>query len=274
MKKKIKSSSKGRFGKRLLAVAAIGLILMGLYWGFQRLNDLWTAPCYITNAAEQIVLEGTEYVPGDSILSICGLTNGVNLAECARQFEDMRKRVLERIPNLRDITLTRHYPNHLLIKVSERKPVARLKTRTKPRRIGYVVDEDGVVFLRIPNTQMLPEIWEATPTPKGKTLEGRSAAALDLVMACRDRELEKLGLSAVDATSPDYLLISFGESRTDRAKVDWEGRGQPTEKARKALRQTLKYLKQAVDTRLGERAVMWNATIPNRIFADTKEPIQ
>lgn len=274
MKKKIKSSSKGRLGRRLLALLACALILMGIYWGVQRLRTLWVAPCYITNAAEQIILEGAEYVPADTVLSLCGLTNGVNLAECARHFDEMRERVLSRIPNLESISFTRRFPNDLLVRVVERKPVARMRVRSSSKRIGYVVDKEGIVFLRIPGTQMLPEIWEATATPKGKSLEGRARAALDLVLACQSSELEKLNLHAVDSTSPDYLLISFGAARTDRAKVDWEGRGEATGKAHAALVRTLTQLKQAVETRLGERAVMWNATIPNRIFADTKEPIQ
>lgn len=275
MKKRNKSSANSsRLGLRFAALLAIGLLLAGLYWCLSRLHDLWIESAQITNVAEQITLTGNDYVPSDAILSTCGLTNGANLARLSGDFEEIRTRVLTRLPNLRDISFVRHLPNRLDVKVTVREPIARMRARSAPKRTGRVVDEDGVVFLRIPRTQLLPEIIEETPTLKGNALEGRTRAALDLVLACREPELEKLSLRAVDATSPDYLLITFGTTHYDRAKVDWEGRGEATEKARKTLQKTLLHLKQAVDTRLGDRAVMWNATIPNRIFADTKEPIQ
>ncbi|HBO99122.1 MAG TPA: hypothetical protein DD637_04725 [Verrucomicrobia bacterium] len=275
MRKSSKASKpSSRIGLRLAALLGIAGFLGGAVWGVVRLRDLWLAPCRVTDSAEQIVLEGNEYVPADAILGACGLTNGVNLARLAPDFAKIRLRLLARIPNLRDVSFTHRHPNRLEVRVAEREPVARMNLRGGPRRTGRVVDAEGVVFLRTPGTQLLPEIWEPSATPKGKQLDGRSRAALDVVNACRDPELEKLNLRAVDAAPFDYLVISFGSARCDRAKVDWEGRGQATEKARKALRKTLLQLKQAYDTHLGERAVMWNATVPDRVFANTMEPIQ
>lgn len=275
MRKTGKSSPAAkRVRRRLFALLGLLILLGGLAWGVVRLHALWIAPCTLTDVAEQISLEGNEYVPSDTILSACGLANGVNLAEYARRFEQVRARVLARIPNLRTLDFTRYFPNQLDIRVSERTPLARLGQRGGTKRTGRVVDEEGVVFLRTSGTQLLPAILEPTPTPKGKILDERARAALDLVVACRDPELEKLNLQAVDATPKDYLLITFGTHRYNRAKIDWEGCGQPTEKARKALRTALLQLKQAVDTHLGERVLMWNATIPNRVFADTQEPIR
>lgn len=275
MRKRTRTSdNSSRIGLRLAALLALGLLIAGLYWCFTHLQSLWIESAQLTNVAEQVTLTGNDYVPSDAILNTCGLTNGANLARLSGDFEAIRARVLKRLPNLRNISFVRHLPSRLEVKVTIREPIARLRARTGSKRTGRVVDEEGVVFLRIPHTQLLPEIIEEVPTAKGSALEGRARTALDLVLACHEGELEKLNLRAVDATSPDYLLITFGTAHYDRAKVDWEGRGEATEKARKALNKTLLHLKHAVDTKLGDRAVMWNATIPNRIFADTKEPIQ
>ncbi len=276
MRKKAKSSTNSsRIALRLTALLAIVILLAGLYWCIARLREVWIESARITNASEQILLTGNEDIPSDAILYTCGLTNGANLAQLAGDFENIRTRLLKRLPNIRDISFIRHLPNRLEVNVAIREPVARIKARTGAKRAtGRVVDKEGVVFLRVPRTQLLPEIIEETATAKGQALEGRARAALDLVLACREGELEKLNLRAVDATSPDHLLITFGTSHYDRAKIDWEGCGEATEKARKALNKTLLHLKQAVDSKLGDRAVMWNATIPNRVFADTKEPIQ
>ena len=57
-----------------------------------------------------------------------GLTNGANLATIP--FADLRKKLLDRIPNIADLKIERRLPNRVTITVVEREPAVRIATLT------------------------------------------------------------------------------------------------------------------------------------------------
>ena len=142
---------------------------------------------------------------------------------------------------------------------------------------GKVVDVDGVVFLCSRGTRLLPVLREASEpgTSIGHRLDGRARAALRFVAACQDPAFQELGILEADVAYPDWLFatINTGTSYT-QLKLAWDGMDEPeTPESHASLLRQLTHLRDAIRTRIGDGAVIWNATdfsYPGRIYADTK----
>ena len=95
--------------------------------------------------------------------------------------------------------------------------------------------------------------------------------ALRLVEACREPELLELGLLEVDTSKHDFLVATLGNY--SKVKILWEEMDESTPVARQDLVVRLTLLRDTIRSRIAPNAVIWNATIPNRIFADTQETL-
>ena len=102
-------------------------------------------------------------------------------------------------------------------------------------------------------------------------LTGRALAALQLVTLCREPDFSGLGILDVDISKQDYLLAVLGNYQ--RAKIAWDGMDEPNSTNRRKLVETMSDLRDAVNSAIAARAIIWNATQPGRPTADTKEPI-
>ena len=106
-------------------------------------------------------------------------------------------------------------------------------------------------------------------------LDGRARAALRFVAACQDPAFQELGILEADVAYPDWLFatINTGTSYT-QLKLAWDGMDEPeTPESHASLIRQLTHLRDAIRTRIGDGAVIWNATdfsYPGRIYADTK----
>ena len=266
---KIAHRSRGSLWVTLGLVAAT-VILVGLAIGYEKLRSLYLEQCVITDKAEQVSVVSGKMVKPDYLAELFGLSNGANVA-CI-DFVARRDDILRRIPTLRSLTVTCRPPNHVYIRPEERTPVARLNICGHRTVSGRVTDAEGMVFSRIPGTRLLPTIREtrAPGTAPGQYLKGRMRAALELVMACRDSAFSDLGILEVDTSKTDFLVATLGDY--SRVKICWEDMDEATPAARAALEARLDMLLKVIRSRCeGLKAVIWNATLPDYIFADTQE---
>ena len=222
----------------------------------------------LKDMSSQVSITSGKMVKPDVIAENLGLREGVNLALV--DFERRRADLLARIPTLRSVSITRHLPDRVTIVAEERVPVAKMGVRGKRAPTGRVVDSEGMVFPCMRGVQLLPTIVEPSPgTPVGQRLKSRALAALRLLEACGEPEFSELGVLDVDVTRPDYLLATLGENYA-RAKIAWEGMDDPPACGSADMRERLTNLRTAMRTGAAGSARLWNATMPERIFADTE----
>ena len=266
---KIESSNKGHRILAIMGVVAMLVILAGVVVAYGSLRDLWLEQCVIRDVSSQVSITDGRMVRADVVAEQFGLKNGANLALI--DFDEKRRKVLKKIPNIRAITVERHLPDRVDITVEERVPVVRLNIRGRKGDSGRVADTEGVVFNSSSGTQTLPTIREAAApgTQKGQVLAGRVLAALKLVETCREK-FSSLAVIEADASRPDYIMIVLGTDYS-RAKVAWDGMDDPTPATMPALERQLKCLSDAIASRVDGSIRVWDATIPNRAFGDTQK---
>lgn len=267
---------KKRNGKKALftatAVAAV-LAVTGVLAGFEKLRQIYLEQCVITDMDSQVSITSGKMVKADVLAMAFGLKNGANTAHI--DFDAKRKEILEKIHNLKEISVTRILPNRVSIRTEEREPVARMEIRGRRSSTGKVIDSEGVVFMCSRGTRMLPAIREASypGTPAGRQPPARCLAALKLIKTCRDSEFQEFAILEIDTSSPDYLLVTIGNTYS-AVKIAWEKMDEPSSPAsRKSLNRQLTMLLKAMRSGIGEGAVIWNATdlsTPGRIYADMK----
>jgi cell division septal protein FtsQ len=195
----------------------------------------------------------------DLVCEVLGLRDGVNLFSIP--IDRKRRELLEQAPNIRDITIVRRMPDKLNITIVEREPIARIGSN------GRVVDEEGVVFVRYAGTGGLPLIkgsGEFAQVKPGERLRGNEMAAVRLIGNTLRPECT-LRLLAVDASKADYLLLTFSDYR--QAKFAWGGMSDEQMKTQTLMQNHLDNLAKAMDSEIGRPRMMWNATLPGRIFA-------
>lgn len=251
-------------GLTVLAALAIGLCI-----GYGKLREIYLEQCVITDMAEQVSIVSGKMVKADVIAENLGLKVGANTALI--DFDAKRKSILQRIHTLRELTIRRKLPNRVFVTAEERSPIAKMGLHGRRQTTGRVVDSEGVVFICQRGTQLLPTIYEpkSPGTQPGQRLKDRAKAALQLIDICRETEFAELNVLDVDISKPDYLTMTLGNYSI--VKIAWEGMDNPVAASDNDLRQRLKYLTQAIRTQLGTGSKVWNATMPNAIFADTQE---
>lgn len=261
-----------------LGTAAATLLCAGLAFGYVKLRGIWIGQCRITDVSRQVSVEGNQYISRGTVLDLMGLKNGENLATI--DFGEKRREALKRAPIMKSVTIQRRLPDRLEISIEERTPVARMNVRGNKTVTGRVVDSEGVVFVRQPNTSALPFIYEerSKATAGGKTLGAMSMAALRLIQVSARQKYSSLGIISVDATKPDFLVAVLSDY--SRAKFAWEGMSDGGDSGAAALEKQYDRLFKAVKSGIarhssgGASPIVWNATRPDCIYADTKEPIQ
>ena len=250
------------------AVVAVVLVLVGGALGFGKLRDIYLEQCVVTDMSEQVSITSGKMVKADVIAENLGLRKGVNLALI--DFAEKRRELLSRIPTLRTVSITRRLPNRVEITAEEREPLAKMALRGRRGVTGRVVDVEGMVFPCLRGTQLLPAIVEPPPgTAIGHMLKGRALAALRLLEACRDPKFADLSVLDVDISKPDYLLVTLGGTYA-RAKIAWDGMDEPEGHSRGDLESRLSMLRTAIRSGAADGAKIWNATMPDRIFADSE----
>ena len=265
--------NKIEYGKRtrmVVIASTVALVLFGVgtVVGYGKLRDLYLEQCVITDLPAQVTIVSGKMVHPNNIAEELGLKAGANLATI--DFRRRREELLAHIPNLKSIRISRKLPDRVTVVAEERTPVARLNLRGNAQVSGKVVDTEGMVFVWQRGTQTLPTIREAQApgTPKGHRIQGRTLAALRLIEACREPEFLDLGLLEVDASKHDFLLATLGNY--SKVKIAWEEMDEGTPASRNDLIARLTNLMKAIRSQIAPDTVIWNATMPDQIFADTQ----
>ena len=261
----------GRGPRGPLVVAAIVLVAVlvaAALVGFGKLRDIYLEQCVITDMASHVSITSGKMVKADVLAENLGLRVGANLALI--DFERKREEALRRIPTLRSISISRRLPDKVVVAAEERTPIAKMGLKGKRGLTGRVVDVDGVVFPCMRGTLLLPTIIEpqAPGTAIGHELSGRARAALRLLVMCREPKFMELGVQDVDISRPDYLLATIS-SNYAKVKIAWEGMdGDPSPQADSDLEWRLSKLLEVIRSGAAGPVRLWNATMPDRIFAD------
>ena len=258
--------------RRLLLLAALVLVCGGFVcWGFAvgvgALREVWREQFRVQDSAIDVVVtsSGKNVTPA-TIVYYFGLTNGANLATIP--YDELRKSLIARIPNIHDISIERRLPRRVTVDVKEREPAVRIAPPKGASDSGLVADYDGVVF-RTYNSPRLPIIRESSEIrhTAGHRLEGHARAALQhvhLLAEVADGKsdappaLADLRVLELDTSKKDYLLVTLGDYST--AEIAWDHMGEDSEIAHQSLRRQLVHLAQAIATRLTPRATRWIAT--------------
>ena len=254
----------------VIAILAVGVII-GAMAGVNALRGIWQEQCRVTDRELDVVISSGKMVHPDIITLCFGLTNGANLATIP--FPELRKKLLARIPNIRELKIERRLPNRVTIDVVEREPTVRIAPPKGRADTGLVADFDGVVFSFSSDVESLPVIREASnpPTTPGKHLTGMAAAAVRLIRAASEPDLADLSILEVETGHPDYLLATLGDY--SRAKIAWDHMLDDSRLANESLKKQLKRLYQAISSRIISQPTLWIATDfgkPGRIYA--KDP--
>ena len=258
-----------------LIVVAATIILValgtGVVLGYEKLKAIYLEQCVITDMATQVEISAGKMVHPSTIAEELGLRVGANLALI--DFSAKREELLAKVPNLREVRISRRLPDKVVISTDERTPVARMGLKGKNNVTGRVVDTEGMVFVWQRGTQTLPTIREpqASGTPKGQRITRRTLTALRLIEACREPEFLEFGILEVDVSKPDFLLATLGNYST--VKIAWEGMDEQTPASHADLIRKLGLLRKAIRSEAAPDAVIWNATMPDTITGDTQKKL-
>lgn len=264
MIKRVKKDEGRHVGMLVVVLVMTVILLGGVFAGLNSagsvLNQIWQEQCRVTDRDLDVVITSGKMVHPEVINLHFGLTNGANLATIP--FAELRKDLLERVPNVRDIRIERRLPNRVTIEVFEREPIARISSRKDPAISGRVADAEGVVFSYnvSETTSLLPLVRENSnqPTNPGKKLTGITGAALRLVEAASVPEFAELKVREVDTSHEDYLYIKLGN--LDHAEIAWDHMKDDTAISRSSLQKQLKHLTKVIETRLTPQSTVWLAT--------------
>ncbi len=250
-----------------VTMALLPAVAVGALVALDALRAIWREQCIVTDREVDVVITSGRMVHPDVITYHFGLTNGVNLATVP--FEELRNRLLEQVPNIRDIRIERRLPNRVTIDVFEREPIARIAGPDGKKSNGRVADSHGIVFEFMNNTAQLPLVHEPAtpPTKPGKRLTGAAAAALRLIEAANSPDLAELRVLEIETFHPDYLMLTLGDY--SRAKFAWSHMLEDSLVAKESLDRQLRNLANAIASQVMPTK-MWIATdfdTPSHIYA-------
>jgi len=238
-------------------MACVAVLLLGV-WGVWHLFAAYYFKArslfVLRDLRSSVMIVTGRTVTPDWVCEKLGLHEGVNLFSIP--IEEKRRELLEREPNIREISIVRHMPDRLAITIIEREPIARVGS------YGYVVDEEGVVFIRYAGTGGLPLIKgaEFSQIKPGERLHGNELAAVRLIHNTLRPECS-MRLLAVDASKQDYLLLTFSDYR--QARFAWRGMSNDLKETDVLMQRRFDKLTQVMESEIGKPRMMWDATLPD-----------
>jgi cell division protein FtsQ len=167
-------------------------------------------------ALRTVTIEGLVRLTKQQVLARAALPGGRSLLRIDPAAIAAR---LERLPPVADVTVTRHWPHGIVIKVTERRPVAVIATGST----WTLVDIHGVTFATVSAapTGLLP-VRVGAPMSQDGEADARSALAVYRALSTGLRRQ----VVELRATSPASVSFRLRNGR----EVVW---GSPTDNARK-----------------------------------------
>lgn len=194
--------------RRLTVVGVlVGVLVLvgGVVWLFQ--GSPWLA-------ASRVRVEGTQVLTPDAVAQAAAVPLGGPLASV--DTDAAQRRVTEALPAVESARVERAWPDAVLIRVVERRPVVAIP-------LGGVhvwVDAEGVAFHRTPKPP------EGVMVAEGNVSEPAVLEALGKVAASLPGPVREKAVR-IGATSPDSVVITL----SDRRRVVWGSPDQPELKA-------------------------------------------
>lgn len=228
-------------------------------WALLKLHFRMNPEFRLGNIGDNVVIKTGKMVTPKVVIESFGLKEGKSLFDV--DIGKWRRNFLN-TPNVRDIAIERKLPGNLYVEILERVPIARVKPLG-----GWVVDENGVVFIRAAGTGHLPLIQLSDRfkgVKPGARLDGMEMAAIRVIQSAM-RPGFRLRIKELDARGRDYLLLKFSDLR--RAKFAWRGMPGSGRESAERMRLQLDQLEQAMETAIGRTRKVWDATQPNRPVA-------
>lgn len=198
----------------LLSVCVLILISISAYYIGKQILLKSTVFCI-----KEINVINNRFTPVEKICSLSKIERGNNIFSV--DLVEVKKRIQSYFI-IRDVTIKRHLPDQIIIKVYERFPVSSIFVNNTP----FLIDEDGVI---IGNNSSFKAT--ALPTIRGCSLTTISIGqklispvidkAIDLVMFCRESSLrDYIVITSIDISNPrnirlktaDDTLINIGDS--------------------------------------------------------------
>jgi len=253
---------------RVLKTGAFALAAAAVYWGGRELfRQYYFSPhsrFALTDVRRNVEVNAGTLLSPAIIYELLGLADGMN--QFSLDIKNTRQAMVTRAPNIKDLTIVRTLPDKMSIAIIERTPIARVDSEED----GWVVDEEGVPFIRYAGTSHLPIIKGAdlpAQMQTGKRVHGMTMAAVRVVKSMR-RPKVKQQLLEVTVVKEDYLLLTMSDHR--QAKFAWNDMAvekSGIEQKAQELRMQDHYdqLELRMESKVGKICLMWDARVPGRI---------
>jgi cell division protein FtsQ len=190
----------------LIVAAAVCLLGVGA----------WVALESSVFALRTVTIEGLVRLTKQQVLDRAALPGGRSLLRIDPAKVAAR---VEQLPPVADATVVRHWPHGIVIKVTERRPVATVATGSA----WALVDIDGVAFATVHSEPSgLIRVRVGSPMAQDGSADARSALAVYRALSTRLRDQ----VVELRATSPAAVSFQLRNGR----EVVW---GSPTDNARK-----------------------------------------
>ena len=227
---------------RVFAACAAVALLTGSAWAYRHFylyrNDRYTLREVDVFTGQiltrELVIEGLQLEVGKNIFDVCDMA-------------EKRKKVLRSGFVAREVTLTRHLPDKLVVKITEREPVARMAEDHM-----LLVDGEGMVFIGgWPSP--LPRISgvHGQVFGPGTRLLGMGSAAAMFARVLGTANVN-FPVERVDASKEDFLTLTLPGQR--RVLLAWDGIGRVDAESEEQLRERLHEVVAMVDKIPGGRS--------------------
>jgi len=251
-----------------LRVGALALVAGAACWGGRVLfNRYYFSPqsqFALTDVRRNVEVHAGKLLNPSIIYQMLNLRDGANQFQLP--IDKTRQMLLAREPNIKDLTIVRQLPDRMTITIIERTPIARVDTPEG----GWVVDDEGVPFVRYVGTGNLPLI-KGVDLPAqiqgGTRVHGMAMAAVRVVKAMR-RPNVKQRLDELLVVNEDYLFLTVSGHR--QVRFAWPGMA--AEKSEAELRASGFEMQEHYDqlelrmlSPVGLTCPLWDARVPGRI---------
>lgn len=218
-----------------IIVAALGV--MG-WIGVQKMfseNEMFTV--------SKVRISGGKVLSEEMIKEYTRIDEGVNIYSFS--MNKIRKDILSRAKNIRNIEITRDFPGEVDIVITERVPLARLGHHG-----NLVADIDGCVFAVGSGLSELPVLkgYRGGRMIPGKRLEGMALPALTLLETLRYELKDQIDVQLVTVDDSEKIFLRLHDGRS--VDLSWEGMHDGGESSRMNLFRKLgKLVRSLKDTR-------------------------
>lgn len=204
-----------------LFISFIFLVLIGAGGYYFLSLPLWKITDVAVGGAQMLVPEEIKDLSG------VPLSENLFLTSFARTRENLRK-----ITAIKAFSLYRIPPGTVIIKITERKPIAVLVFANKSAVIdedGYILNRNPSLTLNVPNMTELPVIsglgtgeynGEESIDPQASRLIAEIITELSSLLGSRHLQLATGGFDRISFSLDDILLVKVGRNEDIRRKME------------------------------------------------------